>query len=366
MRILMVSPQWPPDAQGGAEAFAGQLAKEIRELGYEVLIATETGIDGLQSVHLHRSASKIFRKLWADYVHLRNLASLRDALVALRPDVVHFHNIYGISSALISLSAKMVPTIVTVHDYWPVCYRSTLFRNGWRCEAKCLSCLPSRLLRQVQLRHVVLVSPSRFLGGALRQSGFANVEIIPNAVERFERARDSRRVFFAGRLIPDKGILALLDALRETAVTVDVYGKGHLITALRRTYSEQRTIRIHGWIRSIEDEYRKGGIFVLPSLWPENCPMSVLTAMSHGLPIVASPFGGLPELIEHERTGLITNPERPQDLRESITRLQDDGALRRSLGRAARNKAHTDYSWDLAVRAYLQLYERLYDGNVPK
>ena len=85
--------------------------------------------------------------------------------------------------------------------------------------------------------------------------------------------------------------------------------------------------------------------------------MSVLEAMAHGLPVIASRVGGIPEVIEHDRQGLLIPPADAGALAGAIGELIADPALRRRLGDAARERVHRDFSLDATLRQYDRLYE---------
>jgi len=96
-------------------------------------------------------------------------------------------------------------------------------------------------------------------------------------------------------------------------------------------------------------------IFVLASHYEGN-PLSVMEAMAAGLPPVCTAVGGVPELIQHERTGLLVPPEDEAALAEALHSLIADASLRLQLGQAAREYARTHF--DIAVM--VQAYERFY------
>ena len=98
-----------------------------------------------------------------------------------------------------------------------------------------------------------------------------------------------------------------------------------------------------------------GDLFVLPSR-SEAFPNAVLEAMATGLPIVASGVGGILELIDDGRNGLLAPPDRPEALAERIGRLMADAALAARLAAAAHADAHARYSFDRMIAAFESLY----------
>jgi glycosyltransferase involved in cell wall biosynthesis len=96
-------------------------------------------------------------------------------------------------------------------------------------------------------------------------------------------------------------------------------------------------------------------IFVLPSR-SEAFPNAVLEAMAAGLPIVASDVGGIPELVENGRTGLLVRAGQPKALADGLCELMADPARAARLGETARSVAQARYSFDRMVGAFEEIY----------
>jgi glycosyltransferase involved in cell wall biosynthesis len=100
-------------------------------------------------------------------------------------------------------------------------------------------------------------------------------------------------------------------------------------------------------------------MIVVPSEWHENNPLSILEAMAHAKPIVASHIGGIPELVRHGQTGFLFEPKNVQQLTSHIRTLLSDSDLRRQFGMEARRIAETEYSLERHGAALLSLYQSL-------
>ena len=209
-------------------------------------------------------------------------------------------------------------------------------------------------------------------------------------LERFAAsgARNKTRgphLLFVGRLSPEKGVHVLLEAFLKLAAShpelsleligPDVSAPYEFIVALsddplvrglarfysggRRAYADAlRSMvpaELAGRVRfrpelpqaELADAFRRADVFVFPSTWQEPFGMPVAEAMAAGLPVVATRGGGLTELVEHERTGLLI--ERDDDatgLAAALERLIADPETRRAYGRAGRARAEAELSWD--------------------
>lgn len=140
-------------------------------------------------------------------------------------------------------------------------------------------------------------------------------------------AKVRRRIGFVGTLAPHKGVGVLIRAFRglgRADLTLDVHGSqtAHpaYVALLRREAEGDTRIRFHGPFAEGEQERVLSAIdvLVLPSVWWENSPLTVLEALAAGVPVVASAIGGLPELVADGDTGLLVPPSDPAALRQAI------------------------------------------------
>jgi glycosyltransferase involved in cell wall biosynthesis len=99
-------------------------------------------------------------------------------------------------------------------------------------------------------------------------------------------------------------------------------------------------------------------MFVMPSLW-EGLPLSLVLAMGAGLPVVATRVAGIPEVVQHDASGLLVPPGDSAALGREISRLVADAELRRSLGRQARDFVLPRFGFDHYIDAITALYDRL-------
>ncbi len=123
---------------------------------------------------------------------------------------------------------------------------------------------------------------------------------------------------------------------------------------------------VYSWLDPIQRDRLLGeaDVFVLPS-YNEGLPMSMLEAMAWELPVIMTPVGGIPEVITHERNGLLVQPGNHQELTDAMHRLIQDQPLRMTLAKAGRNTVRS-----LDVDSYMQaltgLYTSILDHRTPK
>jgi len=172
------------------------------------------------------------------------------------------------------------------------------------------------------------------------------IVIMPNSTKTRRRnlhANGPVKILFLGRLSPAKGIQELVDSFEIIRHRNDWQATlaGDGAVAATRTLVERlglaKRVDVPGWLDddAVTAELRAADILVLPS-WLENLPMCVVEAFAHGLAVVCTPVGALPEIVEHEETGLLVPVNNAPALASALERLLADPALRASLGRRAR------------------------------
>jgi glycosyltransferase involved in cell wall biosynthesis len=153
------------------------------------------------------------------------------------------------------------------------------------------------------------------------------------------------RVGIIGRIAPEKGHLDFIQAAEIVArstskIRFTVHG-ARLFSELSferhlRSMAKGRPIEFHGWTDDVAGVLREIDILVVPSTAVEATPRVIVEAFSAGTPVIAYPSGGIPELIRHGDTGLLTAAPDPGSLAESIQSLLSDPALMTRLARNAR------------------------------
>jgi glycosyltransferase involved in cell wall biosynthesis len=174
------------------------------------------------------------------------------------------------------------------------------------------------------------------------------IVIVPNATRKAisnnpKIKGEPANILFLGRLGPEKGVPQLVMALARLSAKsgwrATLAGDGAVKET--RTAVEQAglgdRISVPGWVdpAGVEALLHDANILVLPSL-SENLPMSVIEALAHGAAVVCTPVGALPDVIEHERTGLFVKPGDVEGLAYALRRLIEDPGLRRHLGEAGK------------------------------
>lgn len=218
----------------------------------------------------------------------------------------------------------------------------------------------------------VIVTNSNATAARLRSENVraSKITVIPNglALDMFAAApRQSarRRVLVVANLRPEKGHDVLIDAAalvleRFPDARFQCVGDGPERAAIDARLAARgvaHAFEFPGRQDDVPARLAAAHIFALPSR-TESMPNAVLEAMAAGLPVVASAVGGIPEVIDDERTGLLCPPSDPRALADRLCRLMDDAEFSDRLGDSARREMRARYSFDRMVSAFDSLYIR--------
>lgn len=186
--------------------------------------------------------------------------------------------------------------------------------------------------------------------------------------QKFGIDPDDILVVSVGRISPEKGYPFLLDAfvsLRENddRLKLLIAGSGSDTQRLSQhtpdRYSED--IILPGYVEDVGPVYKAGDLYVLPSQY-EGFGLSMVEAMNAGLPVVATKVGGIPEIIEDRRHGLLVEPGNSEELSNAIGRLIDEESLRKKLAQNALERSR-DFTVDSMVENYREIYDNLLDTH---
>ena len=337
MRILLVMHGTPVSKMGGVGLLVHNLSRELTIQGHDVHILAPRLSKTLQSrlVHkkqewgeLHILETKYFQ--WSDsWENMEAQSLLSDWLYELQPECCHIHHLSGLPLAFHRLLPQDCRLVITLHDYAIPCARGQMYHREHRiCDSNdlknCLSCLqPFKAKKGAVLRRLEqakellfradhILSPSQDLSIRI-QSIYPQLNISSVDLPVFDRVpysdtRDSTFIF-VGSIIPTKGLDLLLKAMlrfpKESTPSLKIIG----FSAQYPTWKDYQTHcqKLASLSPSIiwlgEKEHKeclkemaKAKCLVLPSVWPENSPLTIREASSLGLDIICPNWGGSSEL----------------------------------------------------------------------
>lgn len=333
------------------------LARYLDKEHFEVKVAAVVGGGPLVSDFQEADVEvKIFEKksklglgvIWQIFRYLREE----------KPDIVHAHLFGGDTWGRLAAILARAPVIISTEH-------NTNLDEGWlkRKVKKFLSFFTKKIIS---------------VSGAVEKYSVAvdhinpkKIIVIPNGieVEKFagipEKKYGSPPVICAvGRLEEQKGHRYLFEALnliKTIPWVLWVVGDGALKFELERLAKDldlRERIIFLGARRNVPEILSQIDIFVLPSLW-EGLGLAVLEAAAAGKPIVASRVGGVPEIIEDEKTGLLVEAKNVKSLADGLERVLLGENEAREMGQAARAVVAEKFGVEKMVGEYEKLYEEL-------
>lgn len=315
-------------------------------------------------------------------------------------DVVHAHNTFPLLSPAIyhAATALDVPVIQTLHNYRLICPAATLFRDGHICQ-DCVGRVPLpavihgcyRGSRTASAVTAVMLTGHRLLGTysnaisryialsrdmqqTLIGAGFPAEKLVvkPNFLVNDPGVGkgQGRYCLFAGRLTEEKGIRTLLECWRYFSPTLplQIVGQGPLQSEVESVAAQCSNVTVHPWLskEKLSRLMQDATVLVLPSLWYEPFPMTILEAFATGLPVIASRLGTMESVIEHGRTGLHFESGNAVDLARQVELVFQDADRLLAMRRNARQEFEAKYTGEINYKQLLSIYRGVLSERVKK
>lgn len=314
-----------------------------------------------------RRVAQDLQQQQCDVIHIQHSSQFVPIVRALNPDakiILHLHAEWFPQSnpAMLAKRIQHADMITGVSDYITNQVRDRFPEVADRCET---------LYNGVHASHYS------------REKDYAKL-----------KTRKTKRILFAGRVAADRGVHVLIEAFNQVAhrypdVELVIYGEHGvgmmeetfpmndkaLISYLRSFYNKDfvgqlkqmldpaiaHKVSFPGSLPNAEliDQYYDADVFVFPSICHEAFGLPPIEAMATGTPVVGTRTGGIVETIAHDQTGFLVEKQNPTELADAILKLLKDDDLRESLGKAARKRAMTQFTWDQVAEQAIEKYTRL-------
>jgi glycosyltransferase involved in cell wall biosynthesis len=414
MKVLLATDAFPPVC-GGSGWSTYELARGLRARGHGVVVVQprpgrpegvrETAYDELRVIEFGAPAPDVpyVRNYYKnERLHAKLARFLAGLIDDERADVVHGQHVLTCLPSIHAAARSGIPSVCTVRDYWPVCYWSDLIHT--RDEAAlCPGCSAGMMTRCIRPRAGAVwpaalpmipymrgnlarkrrglaaagavIAVSSTIAADLRarapELAATRLEIIPNPVDvaglRAAAAASAPPMpgpyaLYLGKIAANKGTSHLLRVAQEADLSwpLVIAGDGPERASLENAAARVgRDIRFAGWVgqREAVAWLAHAGMLIFPSRGPESLSRVLIEASALGVPIAAMRTGGTPDIVEDERTGLLS--DTPEGLAADVRRLLDDPALRSRLGAAATQRAAERFNSPTVVARVEQLYADL-------
>jgi glycosyltransferase involved in cell wall biosynthesis len=365
--------QWP----GGEDTVVDAEVDLLRRHGHEV----ETYLRHNEELAGMSAIEALAETVWSR----RTSREIEKLVAKFQPDVIHAHNTFAVVSASLYWAAarSKVPIVQTLHNFRLLCVQGMFLRGGEVCEA-CLGHIPwrgvvrkcyrdsaahsaaiaamlgvHRALGTYQYkvaRYIALneFCKQKFVAGGLPS---ARITVKPNFADVPRPPAGPRRNgLYVGRFSPEKGIDVLARALEAAPhAIIDAIGAGPDADKL----ADRAQVRMLGWqdAATIYQRMQQASYLVMPSIWYENFPRTLVEAFGCGLPVIASRLGALSELVEHNVTGLLFDPGSPDDLARQIAWADQFPDKMRAMGERARAKYEEAFTPEKNYDCLMAIYD---------
>lgn len=391
MRILHIVTAFPRDANDPIAPWLVELLHRLRARGHdiEVLASSYRGMRDHDHAGIPVHRFRYFPARWERLTHEETAPDRmrRSPLYAIMPA---FFIAAGMWRARRLARSKHYDII---HVHWPM----PMVLPGWAARrvrgTPMVTTFYGIELRWVQTRLPFLrwlvrraartsaqaVAISSYTARELRKFADVPVEVIPYTAELAPPAADDARarnaerlILFVGRLIERKGVAHLVRALGRVRNALParlvVIGDGPERADLERvaaTAGVSAHVEFRGRVtdEALHAAYAAADVFVLPSVLDarqdtEGLGVVLLEAMNYSVPVIASEIGGITDIVQHERTGLLVPPADEEALASALLRVLGDDALAGRLGDEGRRLLREKFSWDRIVDRWDAVYRR--------
>ena len=395
LHVCLVCGEYPPDTVGGGiGTYSAALARGLAKTGHRVSVIARA-VRGRETVHredgivVHRvlplrtpGLRQVFRrfggKTFADaYLFARAVAAKVANVTAGDGVQIVESPEHGAEGFMLAKRCAHVPHVVRFHT--PLFLVNEAIGRKLSVGGRIVDVMERTTAR----RAVLTTSPSRDLAEIVASRfdiPLARIRVVPNCIdhETFHPAAHppsgEPTVLYAGKVAPRKGIAVLAEAIplivrRVPQVRIVVVGSDHP-TATGTGSSKQEMLErltqagVASRVTILPPTDRAGlvrlyhgaHVFVQPSLW-ENFPYTSLEAMACGVPVVASAVGGLKEIIEDGKDGVLVPAHDAARLADAVATLLEQPERLLEMRQAARRKILTHYTIEQLVAETLAVYE---------
>jgi glycosyltransferase involved in cell wall biosynthesis len=354
LRLLVATPLGA-HGRGGIDRLTDLIIDTINQRG-------DLGVEAVRLVT--RGQKNIY---WAPVVFAQALIQFCVAVSLGKVDLIHIHLAWRGSAyrkLILAAIARClgIPYVVHLHagqfdQFWATCGTYVRRRiNRFFADSAAIIVLGNYGARVILDRLPTIRDKITILPNATMSPGEPSQQR-----SDFERLR----ITFLGRLEPEKGVPELVDALGKLAGRADwtatIAGSGDL----QQTRDQAQRLGIAdrvdfpGWLDASETAalLQRTDILALPS-FVETLPMAIIEAFAYGVAVIATPVGAVPEVIAHERNGLLVPVGHVEALAKALSQLLENGALRRNLGDAARRDHAERYELNTYIMRLVSIWRK--------
>ena len=387
---------------GGAAKVAIQSAIALSEQGYNVFFFAACGpvnealansrvkvkCLGINDINHGSKLLSVTEGIWNKKVKVEFADFIEK--FSVENTVIHIHGwSKALTSAVVKVSCqKSFKTLITLHDYFTLCPNGGFYNfkkqeictkspmslscRFCNCDKRSYAQKQWRVLRQiVQDKNVRFNSNVAYISISQKNADVVKPYVkskrlyrVDNPIQlssrQIEDCSKSNIFLYVGRLSEEKGIDLFCNAITEIKKDHDIHGvvvgDGVLFNQLQKEYP---SVRFEGWKSSdeVQEYIKKARSFVLPSKWYEGAPLSIIEAMSAGLPCIVSDCTSAMEIISNGKNGFVFQTDSVQSLIETLRSALNDDAIQKISNEIKNSMDFSRYSDQSHIRQLIDVYK---------
>lgn len=393
--------------KGGSEKYYFELGDLLKKHGHQIAFFSMKSDKNLKTKEKEYFVDEIDlntgSKLKAlDVIYSKeNKIRMLQAIDEFKPDIIHLNNFQRqLSESIVeAANEKNIPIVFTAHDVQAVCPAITMLDNNKQiCElcknGKYFNCIKKRCVKNSMLKSILaaaegkfyrvkkvynkkidwIITPSEFYKQKMIEDGIEEKHItaIHNFIEldKYDlETQDDGYGLYIGRLSKEKGILNLIEAFsnikdRRLYIAGDGPERERIESIIKEKNLKDR-ITLLGYINQeeVKEYLRKARFVVVPSIWYENCPYSVMETLAIGKPVIGANIAGIPELVKDKVNGLLYKYDSISDLEVKMKRLYENPELAKQYGENAKKIAIDNYGKEKYYNQVIDIYNKVLKEN---
>jgi glycogen(starch) synthase len=383
MRVLHLTPEFPPVIWGGLGTAVGGLATASARAGMSVGVLLVGGALVLGDRPYGAGQRVVTKHLFSDQPVVNEdglmffqVSPQEAEEIGIRlakqwkPEIIHLHTAWLWPVARAIQEQTHTPLVFTVHSLDRAEYEIGEFLSQWDIQDAVIAAADRVIaISQSEKELLAHFCPTALDRVRIAGNGIEDCEQACEAVRNRTWHSDQPLVLYTGRFVQRKGIQELLAAIpcvlekapNTRFVLVGGYGGGAEIERqwmMDALLPYRHQVHFTGWLppQEVARWYSAADVLVVPS-WYEPFGMVVLEGMLYGLPIVAADVGGPAEILEHKRTGLLFPPKDTTALTDAIVKLVTSPHLRQRVGTAAARTVRDQWLWSRIVKKFRSIYQ---------
>ena len=386
--------------KGGAERYFFDLSELLTKKGHQVLVwstrhpqnfpwSDQESFAQFNDLSKKEGLVKDLKKIKGIFWNKEAKKKLEKIIKKEKPEVAHLHNIFGhlSPSIIFALKKRRIPIVLTLHDYKLFCPNYQFFSQGKICfdclkKKNYYSCLSKKCVKNSSIKSLIgyleakwqkdflkvaekidiFLAPSLYMRRKALAWGIPAEKVIhlPHFVSSdfLKQSSLKRNPYFLyfGRLSQEKGVKLLIEVFKGREWRIKIVGQGPLEI---KTKSKNIELLAYKNQKELKEIISQAYLIIIPSLWPENFPYTVLESFALAKPVLAARVGGLPELIRNKQTGLLFKPNNQDDLEEKIIWASQHPKKMEKMGQAAQKEVLARYNSEKHYQKLIEIYERI-------